>query len=201
MSVIECKTEAQIKQYAKELFFVKGNFNASTQEIADYAGVNRTLVNYYFRSKTNLFEIVYCETISEMRSEFAAIYIAKMDFRAKIERIIDYLFEFRQTYPFLEVFNIQETPKLSNQMDSILNPKYVQELSVFVKEIEEEMEKGGIPKYDPMNFLVNVFSLVSYPIIMRPVFEKVLGLTTADYSALLEKRKKEIIAILFNNRF
>lgn len=57
------QTENQIKEKAKILFFSKGMLNASTQEIADYVGVNRTLVNYYFRSKKNLFHVLYNETI------------------------------------------------------------------------------------------------------------------------------------------
>ena len=55
---MECDTEELIKQKAKELYVSKGVFDASTQEIADFAGVNRTLVNYYFRSKKNLFQVV-----------------------------------------------------------------------------------------------------------------------------------------------
>ena len=39
------QTEELIKATAKKLFFVQGKFDATTQEIADAAGVNRTLIN------------------------------------------------------------------------------------------------------------------------------------------------------------
>ena len=48
-------TEELIKNTAKRLFFGEGKFNATTQEIADAAGVNRTLLNYYFRSRDRFF--------------------------------------------------------------------------------------------------------------------------------------------------
>ncbi|HYD90018.1 MAG TPA: helix-turn-helix domain-containing protein, partial [Flavobacterium sp.] len=48
-------TERLIKETAKRVFFGEGRFNATTQEIADAAGVNRTLINYYFRSRDKLF--------------------------------------------------------------------------------------------------------------------------------------------------
>jgi AcrR family transcriptional regulator len=51
-------TEELIKNTAKKIFFGEGKFNATTQEIADAAGINRTLINYYFRSRDKLFEIV-----------------------------------------------------------------------------------------------------------------------------------------------
>jgi hypothetical protein len=35
--------------------------DATTQEIADEAGVNRTLINYYFRSRDNLIQIIFDE--------------------------------------------------------------------------------------------------------------------------------------------
>ncbi len=44
-------TENLIKETAMRVFFKEGRFTATTQEIADAAGVNRTLLHYYFRSR------------------------------------------------------------------------------------------------------------------------------------------------------
>jgi len=197
MSNLECKTEETIKQLAKELFFSKGCFNASTQEIADFAGVNRTLVNYYFRSKAQLFEVVYWEVVTEMRTKLAEIYLSKADFRSKVEMIIDYLSAFRHEYPFLEVFNIQETVKLSNKVESIVNPVLHTELVSFFREIEEQMELGVIRKCDPRNFFVNLASLVSYPIVMAPLFGKILDLDQEEYQKILVGQKEAIMNLIF----
>ena len=40
------QTQELIKETAKRLFFGEGRFDATTQEIADAAGVNRTLINF-----------------------------------------------------------------------------------------------------------------------------------------------------------
>ncbi len=53
------QTQELIKETTKKLFFVQGRFDVTTQEIADEAGVNRTLINYYFRSRDNLVQIVF----------------------------------------------------------------------------------------------------------------------------------------------
>ncbi|WP_292008608.1 TetR/AcrR family transcriptional regulator [Chryseobacterium sp.] len=45
----------QILEAAKELFFAKGYFNATSKEIADYAKVPRTSINYYFPSVKELY--------------------------------------------------------------------------------------------------------------------------------------------------
>lgn len=198
MSGLECKTEGQIKDFAKELFFKKGKFAASTQEIADFAGVNRTLVNYYFRSKNNLFEVVYWEMINELRTEFAQFYAAKIPFRTKVESIIDFLIDFRIRYPYLEIFNMQESVKLSNQVNSILQPKLVEEINQLMDEVKVEMAAGRLPSYHPKNFLVNIFSLVSYPIIMQPIFERILDVDQEEYETMLKERREIILQILFN---
>ena len=46
-------TEELIKNTAKRLFFGEGKFNATTQEIADAAGVNRTLSTIILDLETN----------------------------------------------------------------------------------------------------------------------------------------------------
>ena len=50
---------------AKRLFFKEGKFNATTKEIANAAGVNRNLINYYFRSRDTLFELILKEAKAE----------------------------------------------------------------------------------------------------------------------------------------
>lgn len=197
---MECLTEEHIKQRAKVLFFTTGIFDASTQEIADFAGVNRTLVNYYFRSKKNLFHLVYTEIISEMRANFAAIYVSDVTFREKVEALIDYTIEFREMYPFLEIFNIQETGKLNNRMETLLRPTSMEETGLFLKEIEEEMKKGTIPVYEPVNFLINLMSLISFPIVMKPVFREIFCISTEEqYQKIYNQRKGMVMAMLFNN--
>lgn len=41
---------------ATNLVFVKGRVIITTTDVAEEAGVNRTLINYYFRSLDNLLE-------------------------------------------------------------------------------------------------------------------------------------------------
>lgn len=196
---MECQTEEQIKQHAKELFFSRGMLDASTQEIADYAGVNRTLVNYYFRSKKKLFNIVYTEMIEEMRSNFASIYISDVSFRKKVEALIDYSTELRENYPFLEIFNIRETSKLSNQMETVLQPKSMAETKLFLQEIEHEMQKGTIPTYEPVNFLINIISLISFPIVMKPIFREIFCISSEEQHLRIYNQRKEMaMTILFN---
>ena len=67
MGAEEVHTENLIKQKARILFFQKGFLNATTQEIADEAGVNRALIHYYFRSRDQMLDIILDETLKEKK--------------------------------------------------------------------------------------------------------------------------------------
>ncbi|MEQ8680886.1 MAG: helix-turn-helix domain-containing protein, partial [Cyclobacteriaceae bacterium] len=59
------KTEDTIKQVARAMFVQKGFTGTTTREIASEAGTNLALVNYYFRSKEQLFKQIMLESLHE----------------------------------------------------------------------------------------------------------------------------------------
>lgn len=81
-------TEELIKKTAKKLFFGEGKFNAPTQEIADAAGVNRTLINYYFRSRDKLFEIVFADAQEKEQQRTESIVFQNCHLRPKLKNLL-----------------------------------------------------------------------------------------------------------------
>ena len=59
----DLSTEEKIKAAAKKLFTQKGFAATRTRDIAEEAGINLALLNYYFRSKEKLFELVMKENV------------------------------------------------------------------------------------------------------------------------------------------
>lgn len=101
-------TEELIKKTAKQLFFGEGRFTANTQEIADAAGVNRTSINYYFRSRDNLFQIVFDEAMCKMNEKHHAILNSEFPFKEKIGMWLDDELASAIHYPFLEVYVVTQ---------------------------------------------------------------------------------------------
>jgi TetR/AcrR family transcriptional regulator len=61
------------------------------------------------------------------------------------------------------------------------------------------MKKGTIPTYEPANFLINIMSLITFPIVMRPVFREVFNISTEEqYQKIYKERKEIAMTILFN---
>ena len=96
-------TELLIKDTAKKVFFGEGRFNATTQEIADAAGVNRTLINYYFRSRDALFQKVFEEAQIEEFSITKQIVDSNLPLKEKMSQHLDTFFEQAKKYPYLEI--------------------------------------------------------------------------------------------------
>lgn len=195
--VKDLNTEELIKEKSKDLFFTVGKLNASTQEIADYAGVKRTLVNYYFGSKQQLFELVFDETRLLFKNKLTEILSSQLSVYDKVSHLIDAFTEFITTYPFYNLFLILElnTDALKRK-NMILKYNTPNQLS-FLEEIQREMDLGNIPKMDPLNYYINIYSLISYPIIMRPYFEMVYSMKKSEFNRMFAERKEEVMSLLF----
>ena len=63
-------TEQKIKEAARKLFTEKGFDAVKTRDIAEEAGLNLALLNYYFRSKEKLFEIIMLENLGHFSRGF-----------------------------------------------------------------------------------------------------------------------------------
>lgn len=194
------KTEELIKERSKELFFTIGKLSASTQEIADFAGVKRTLINYYFGSKQKLFEIVFDETRLSFKRHLSEILGGTYSVYEKVARLIDRFTEFIKIYPYYNIFLITELNNKAPNKKEIIQRYNCPEQVPFFKEIEAEMEAGIIPKMSPFNFYINIFALVSYPIIMRPYYDRIFDIEKDNLDSMYANRKEDILKLLFQTQ-
>ncbi|QEE48499.1 TetR/AcrR family transcriptional regulator [Flavobacterium alkalisoli] len=191
---LDIDTEELIKETAKKIFFGEGRFKATTQEIADAAGVNRTLINYYFRSRDNLFEIVFEDAQTKEKEMGEQIIFSDLPFHQKIEKYLDLFFEQAKKYPYLEIYMVTQMNQGSCFKDSEAMNRM---LDKFYLEIALEMEKGNIHKMRPEQFLLNMISLTSFPVSMRPLLQENMGISDESYDAIIDERKEIIMNTLF----
>jgi TetR/AcrR family transcriptional regulator len=199
MPVIDCQTEKLILDTAMRVFFTEGRINATTQDIADTAGVNRTLINYYFRSKKVLIATAVKKTQTEFMRNADLILSSNLPFRVKTENFIDDFLRNQYKYPFLESFLMVEfaNQRLKKNGSTRFSKKQPAPVKQYVTEIKNEMNEGRIPKYNPSHFLINMFSLMIYPVIMKPVQMSMCNLNEKEYQDILNERKQIIMNILF----
>ncbi|MCW3081936.1 TetR/AcrR family transcriptional regulator [Segetibacter sp.] len=201
MSVKDGKTEQLIKETAKRIFLTEGKMLATTQDIADAAGVNRTLLHYYFRSRDVLFNMVFKEALTKLRTRVHEVLGSEMPFKQKVENLVNVFYEELTESPYLETFialHLNQEPEKYEELFIAL-PGGRERMKNFLKEIQREMDKGTIAENKPVNFFINLFALMAYPFVARPIYLKMFDLTNAGYNKLLTERKSSILSTLFKN--
>lgn len=199
MQVKDRKTEQLIKDTAKQIFFKEGKMLATTQDIADAAGVNRSLLHYYFRSRDVLFNMVFKEAVTKFRERLHEVIGSQLPFRQKIETLVDVFYEELTRSPYLETFialHLNQEPEKYEELFVRL-PCGKERTKNFLKEIQLEMEKKTIPEMKPINYFINLFALMAYPFVARPIYTKLFEISNAGYDKLLPERKKVIMSMLF----
>lgn len=194
MSVRDTGAEQLIKNTAKHVFFSEGRLHATTQDIADAAGVNRTLLNYYFRSKDILIEQVFKEAMDGLGKRLDAVMESDLPFKSKIENFIDVFLTEHIAYPYQETFLVNQINCDACKFQNESKPHKVKK---FLEQIKAEMEAGNIESMNPIHFLMNLFSLMSYPLIMSPLYKSLFDLDNKGFSDLINERKKLICKMIF----
>lgn len=198
MATKDSQTEQQIKDAAMKLFFKEGRFKATTQEIADAAGVNRTLVNYYFRSRDQLFDLILREARDAMDQRMNASVENETNFKKKVGIFIDLFMEQSLTYPYLDTYMVTRmNDDVEKQNEVIADLRKTEKLKHFLKEIDEEIKKGNLVDTSSVQFFMNLLSLLSHPVVVQPLFKKILNYSDKQYRQMLAGRKEIILKLLF----
>ena len=102
-------TEQKIKETARVHFLEKGLRGTTIREVAEKAGVNVALVNYYFRTKNKLFIAIFKEKFLTFNE--AGYHILTNEEKPFLERIDDFIDHYVQVtleQPNLPIFVLSE---------------------------------------------------------------------------------------------
>jgi TetR/AcrR family transcriptional regulator len=191
------QTEKLIKDKAKKLFFQKGFLDATTQEIADEAGVNRALIHYYFRSREMMLDILLEETILEKKERVSRILSSDLPFKHKIAKYINTVVDHGIEYPYLENFIISETARHPDKVKNLCTRYPKKSTDLISEQLEQEIKKKKLAPISPEHFMVNLVALCNYPLLSKSILKTVHGLTDAAYKKFLTERKKVIFSTIF----
>ncbi len=170
---LNTETENRIVEAATLVFVRKGKAGTSMQDIAAEAGINRTLLNYYFRSKDKLFDLVFQQVFSRFLPNLVSVIHANISLEDKIINVIDRYHQILQESPYTAVFVLHEVSAEPQRLVRSIRQSGI-EPGLLVAEIERAMEEGKIKKADPKQVLVNLLGLIIFPFAARTVIEGML---------------------------
>ena len=198
VKVEDNKTEETILEAAKGVFLRKGMFGARMQEIANDAGINKSLLHYYYRSKQLLFEAVFKQAFGLMAPKINDVLNSELELEEKIKSLTHNYISFVLKHPYLPGFVIQELNSNPDFVNTLITEKHFPNITVFKKQVEEQVEAGKIKPIDANQLFVNILSLTIFPFIANPLLKGFTRLDDEAYNNLLENRKNEVSDFIIN---
>lgn len=198
----DTSTEERIKAAARKVFHQKGFAGTRTRDIAEEAGINHAMLNYYFRSKEKLFEMVMMETMAQF---FKGVNLMLNDestsLDEKIDLIVSNYVDLLLKEPELPTFILNEV-RPNPQAFVEQNPiKEALTHSVLTRQYAEAVARGEITEPNLMQAILNVIGLVIFPFIAKPILTSIVNIPEEQYKALMLQRKtlipQWVKAILF----
>jgi len=189
---IDTSTEEKIKEAARVVFTSKGYAATKVRDIAAEADINLSLVNYYFRSKEKLFEIIMAETIQKLFDKIQPIINNKSTSETeKFEGIVDHYIDLLIENPDFPLFIVNEVMSGSNKLLQMTNNGKMFLNSHFAKQLIA-LQAGGKIQFHPVNIMMNMMSMIVFPFLMRPLILRSGALKAEEFRKIVEERKRLI---------
>jgi AcrR family transcriptional regulator len=184
----DISTEEKIKEAARTVFLKKGYSATRTRDIAEEAGINLALLNYYFRSKEKLFELVMLEKFQKF---FGVIFPILQDTTSsldvKIEMIAENYITMLTENPDLPIFILSEIRTNAERMVTNVRLDKILAESHFVKQLHDRR-----PDMQPVQFIMSILGLVVFPFLMRPLLITSKNADEKMFTTMMMDRKEWI---------
>ncbi len=187
--------EYKILETANTVFLKYGVDNSTMGQIAEEAGISRTSLNYYFRSKKNLLQKVIINLENKIfPTLFQLINDDRMPLIDKIELFVDEYIDLIIKYPMVPTFMASELLREPNWIFEFIRQNNLdfEKLSL---QIDQETAQGKLIPFKFENLFVNVISLCAFPMVAKPLLMEFFfnnnekELTQFNYSRKIEVKR------------
>jgi AcrR family transcriptional regulator len=184
--IVQPGTEEKIKSAARKVFLEKGYAGARTRDIAEEAGINLALLNYYFRSKEKLFDLVMLENMQQFLVALKDVLNdSTISLNEKIKNIVSNYINLLKSNPDLPLFILSEIRANPAKFASQLKMREIIFHSHFFIQLKEALPAN----VSPMHFIFNMLGLTVFPFIGSPLLKVAGELNDTAFNQLMEDRK------------
>ena len=180
--------ESRIKSAAHKVFLTKGFASTTVRDVAKEAGTNVASVNYYFRSKKNLFNVVMLEKVQLLLGTLAPILnneATTLD--EKFIGMVNTYIDFLTKNPELITFIMNEARKQNFEFIPKTQLGKIVYQSHFMKQLKATGED-----INPIHFLVSLVGMIAFPFVAKPMMLQTGLANEKEFGQMMEARKKLI---------
>ncbi|MEX2234791.1 MAG: TetR/AcrR family transcriptional regulator [Cyclobacteriaceae bacterium] len=185
---LDLSTEEKIKKAALNLFTKKGYAATRTRDISEEAGINLALLNYYYRSKEKLFELVMTEILQNFFRGITQIFNdEKTSLDEKVRIFVASYTGLLKQQPDLPLFIFHELRMNPEKLASKMGVNEVFK-SFFFKQLRSEMHRKKITRIHPLHYVINMIAMCVFPFIAAPLLKHIAGIDAKNFEILIDER-------------
>ena len=190
MTDSDLQTEDKIFEAATDVFVEKGMDGARMQDIANHAGINKSLLHYYYRSKDHLFNAVFEKIADKMFSKFAPVFDEHLSLEDKIRFFYREQISFLQKNPRLPAFLLNEINRNPGRIKKLIRNINVNRfvMMLFEQHGKELAEYGVTEKLIPQ-MMTTIAAISVFPFAARGILETLFEKVNINFDEYLEERK------------
>lgn len=183
-------TEEKIKTAARKIFHEKGYSGTRTRDIAEEAGINLALLNYYFRNKKRLFELVMSDSLEDFFSSIREAFVdTSTDLDQKIHIIINNYLDQLTANPNIPIFLLNELRSNPDALVKKSELRGVLNSSSFMQQLEERLKETKQTDINPFHLIVNILGLTVFPFMASPMIKEMRQINDEQFMAFIEERR------------
>ena len=191
MTVEDKLTEEKIFESATEVFIEKGMDGARMQDIADHAGINKSLLHYYYRTKDHLFDAVFEKIAGQMFKKFAPVLDKNLSLEEKIRFFFREHISFLQKNPRLPSFLLNEINRNPVRIKKLIQSVDFEKFyAILEDQHKEELPKYNITRETIPQIMTSIAAISVFPFAGRAIVACILDKIGIDFNDYLEERKE-----------
>lgn len=185
------QAELRILEAAEKIFYSKGKQGASMQEIADEAGITRTSLNYYYRTKDKLFDAVFRNAMSQFVPRLAELMQTTDSLSEYFPQMAEIIIDTMIDHPQIPVFVLAELTSNPGRV-----PQMMGELGIHPAQAMQKLagdDRLSRLSVDPRQLMMNMLAMCIFPFAAKPMLVSIMY--QGDEEAFIEamKQRKKII--------
>jgi TetR/AcrR family transcriptional regulator len=197
----DLSTEAKIREAARRVFIAKGFDGCSSREIAEEAGMNVALVNYYFRSKGQLFQLIFQAALEDFLLSMLDVFSTDLSLENKTRIFIEREYDFLTKHPELPGFIINELSRSQGcPWDKADIHERILDTGIFEECLKAQAE-GKMRQVDLASITMILMSNCQFPFLARPLVQGIFKMDDAQYDNQLVLHKQFVTEMMINYLF
>ena len=199
MPKIDHDTKQKILQAAEKVFHRNGFKGTRTTQIAEEAGISRTMLHYYFRTKESLFQEILESTLSLVFVNMKRLIGQQVDLETLIGGIVEVVNDLFEAKPGLPSFIINIFNE-SEELAYFLAHSREDTIPVQLDEIlKQEKQRGNVSEdVTGEDLIMNIYGLCAVPYLTMNYVKAKENRDEESMKAFIRQRRDKIKTFVLN---